>query len=299
MNKSTQKKVEPTQEPEIHSHEQHEHSHEHTHNPSEAAHSHGHPEHTSHNTKRKQYGKILTVRALSGLSGDMMVCGLAHMANLNQKNINDMLELLELEQVKGSVVLETKSINAICGLHANVNLPYEHAHRNLEDIQKIIENSRLGQKAKKLALQTFHLLATAEAKVHGKDPKEVTFHEVGALDSIVDICLACAIFAFIAPSKFVCSPLPLADGSVYCAHGHIPTPAPAVLELLQDVAVCSFRGKGETITPTAIALLKTFNAEFDVWPSMVIEQRALVYGTKTFPNVANGAIWAYGKGFDM
>ena len=93
----------------------------------------------------------------------------------------------------------------------------------------------------------------------------------------------------------MCSPLPLADGGVHCAHGWLPTPAPAVLELLRDVPVCGFAGKGETVTPTAIALLKALGVSFGPWPSMRIERRALVYGGRVFPDAPNGAVWACGS----
>ncbi len=241
-------------------------------------------------------GKILTVRALSGLSGDIILTGLSAMSGTNTAGLNDLLLKLKLPNLENCLEITTKYVNAIQGLYTKIDLPHEHSHRTLLDIEKIIEQSELSAEAKSLSLSCFSLLAEAEAKIHGKHKSDVTFHEVGALDSIIDICLSCALFAQISPDHFISSPLPLADGSIYCAHGHIPSPAPAVLELLANVSVTSFAGKGETITPTAIALLKTFNVEFDLWPQMKIEKTAIAYGTKVFANVANGSVWAFGQG---
>ena len=90
------------------------------------------------------------------------------------------------------------------------------------------------------------------------------------------------------------SPLPIADGEVVCAHGVIPVPAPAVLELLEGIPVRPFSGEGETVTPTAIALLRSLGATFGPWPAMLVEKRALVYGSRVFANAPNGTIFACG-----
>lgn len=272
-------------------HEQH-HKHQH--------HEHHHAHDCSSKQSNSKTDKVLTIRALSGLSGDIILCGLAQMTKSSNQDLNDLIQDIKLTilgpRTKDDFYIEIieKTVNTISGYHAKVNIPHEHAHRTLADILTIIDKSNLDQNAKTLAQKAFSILGKAEAQVHGKSEENVTFHEVGALDSILDICLACALFAKLNPQKTVCSPLPLADGSVYCAHGLIPTPAPAVLKLLEGVPVCQFGANGETITPTAIALLKAFGVEFSLWPSMVIENQALIYGTKTFKGVANGAIWAYG-----
>ena len=125
-------------------------------------------------------------------------------------------------------------------------------------------------------------------------PEAVRFHEVGALDSILDICMACVLFTRISPARFVVSPLPIADGEVVCAHGVIPVPAPAVLELLEGIPVRPFSGEGETVTPTAIALLRSLGAMFGPWPAMLVEKQALVYGSRVFANAPNGTIFACG-----
>lgn len=270
-----------------HSHEHH--SHEHTHH--EHAHEHTH-EH--HHPARKQDEKILCIRPQSGLSGDMFLCGLASLLELSQEQINEYLKTLNLPQLENCLTLQNRFVNGIRGKNADVNVAHEHSHRTLLDILDIINKSSMQDKAKELACAAFTLLAEAEGAVHGKEAKDVTFHEVGALDSILDICLTCAFFVELNPAIFICGPLPLADGSIHCAHGIIPSPAPAVLSLLNDVAVCSFSGSGETITPTAIALLKALQAKFGKWAAMKVEKNVLVYGSKIFENAPNGSIFALG-----
>lgn len=239
-------------------------------------------------------GSVVTVRAVSGLSGDMMLTGLALMSRAEQRDLDEQLEAVGLSALKGCAALERREVNGVWGWGCRVNLPHEHAHRSLHEINRILDASRLEPEARELARKTFALLGEAEGAVHGKPASAVCFHEVGALDSLLDICLVCALYVRLAPGRLVCSPLPLADGSVCCAHGRLPVPAPAVLELLRNVPVCGFSGSGETVTPTALALLLALEADFGPWPAMVVQERALVYGSRVFPDAPNGAVWAFG-----
>jgi uncharacterized protein (DUF111 family) len=236
---------------------------------------------------------VLTIRANSGLSGDMLLAGLLKMTKLDEAEVEALLVAI-MPELSGVLRLVRKQVNHIGGWHAEVNLPHQHEHRTLADITALIKASGMGEEAKRLATETFTLLARAEGAVHEKRPEDVHFHEVGALDSILDICLSCELFAKLAPARFVASPLPMADGFVACAHGVIPVPAPAVLELLEGIPVRPFAGRGETVTPTAIALLRALGAEFGPWPAMRVEERALVYGGKIFEDAPNGAIFAFG-----
>ena len=115
-----------------------------------------------------------------------------------------------------------------------------------------------------------------------------------SLDSILDICLASQLFHELNPGWFVVSPLPVCDGSIACAHGVIPCPAPAVTELLEGIPVRPFSGEGETVTPTGLALLRAMGAEFGPWPAMRIVRMARVYGNTVFPGAPNGALFAFG-----
>ena len=276
-----------------HTHEDtHEHGHGHKHCHGHAhdhAHGHGHAETPAGN------GKVLTVRAVAGLSGDMMLAGLARMAELTAEELTALTEELRLPALKGVVRLEERAVSAVNGWGCRIELPHEHAHRTLRDIEGIIAASDMPNAAKIRSQRAFAILAQAEADVHGKTPAEVAFHEVGALDSILDTCLVCRIFTLIEPGRFVCSPLPMADGVIRCAHGHMPSPAPAVLRLLENVPVCGFAGQGETVTPTALSLLKALDAEFGPWPDMWVQKTTISYGGKVFSNAPNGAVWALGR----
>ncbi|WP_459855758.1 nickel pincer cofactor biosynthesis protein LarC [Humidesulfovibrio idahonensis] len=272
-------------------HEHHDHGHEHKHE-HKHEHEYGHDHHHGH-SHGHHAPSVLTIRANSGLSGDMLLAGLLNMTEVDEAETVAMLAAI-MPELAGSVRLVRKQVNHIGGWHAEVNLPHQHEHRTLADITALINACGMTDAAKGLATETFTLLARAEGAVHEKKPEDVHFHEVGALDSILDISLTCELFAKLSPARFVVSPLPLADGFVACAHGIIPVPAPAVLELLQGIPVRPFAGQGETVTPTAIALLRALGAEFGPWPAMRVDRRALVYGGKIFEDAPNGAIFAYG-----
>jgi len=131
-----------------------------------------------------------------------------------------------------------------------------HRHRNLNDIYAIIDASSLGEDIRALSRKIFFLLAAAEASVHGKDINEVHFHEIGAVDSIVDIVSFAICFQMLRPDRVWSSPVNLGSGFVRCAHGLLPVPAPAVAELARGVPVYSSAPPRELATPTGMAILK-------------------------------------------
>ena len=131
-------------------------------------------------------------------------------------------------------------------------------------------------------MAVFELLAAAEGKVHGKDPEDVHFHEVGALDSIADIVAAASAFYQVAADEAWCSPVHVGSGTVRCAHGLLPVPAPATLELLRGVPVYSDGVVGELTTPTGAALLRHFCQGFCAMPPVVVEAVGYGAGTKDF-----------------
>lgn len=271
----------------------HDHFAEHVHpDHDHSAHHHHHEHHEQENGQ-----KILTIRLHSGIAGDMFLCGLMCMLGMNNEEADSVLNGI-FSELKGSVLLEDKFVGGIRGSFCRVKLPYEHEHRRLSDVRAIIEKAQMSDKAKELALKTFGFVAEAEGIVHGLPPEEVTFHEVGALDSILDICFNCELFTRLNPDRLIVSPLPIADGHIHCAHGVIPSPAPAVQALLVGIPVRPFSAEGETVTPTGIALLKAFGAEFGPWPQMIIEKIETVYGTYVYEGVPNGATFALGKSFE-
>ncbi|MBO4336394.1 MAG: LarC family nickel insertion protein [Desulfovibrio sp.] len=253
----------------------------------------GHAVHRTCAVKPKEPVRLLTIRSHAGLSGDMLLAGLWRICAMSNESVNALLAKI-LPNLAGSVQLVRREIAHVGGWQVRVSLPEEHEHRNCADILAIIASSGLGEQAADWARQTFELLARVEGEVHGLAPDKVHFHEVGALDSILDICLACELLARLAPARLVLSPLPVADGFVRCAHGLMPVPAPAVLRLLEGLRVTSFAGSGETLTPTAAALLHVWPVEFGPWPAMQVEKTALVYGSREFRDLPNGASFALG-----
>lgn len=241
--------------------------------------------------------RLLVIRAPSGLSGDMLVSGLAALADLDEAAFAAALAKLGLAELAGAVRVVPRALEGIAGVGLETDLPHQHEHRHLGDILAIIAASGLRQAAKAAASRAFTLLADAEAAVHGQTPADVHFHEVGALDSILDVCLACELFTTLAPARFVCSPLPVCDGSVRCAHGLLAAPAPAVLHLLAGVPIYGIDSCGETVTPTAAALLKALGAHFGPWPPMVLSRHTRAFGGRVLPNVPNGAVFALGRAF--
>lgn len=158
----------------------------------------------------------------------------------------------------------------------------QQEHRGLAEIRRLVRESGIPAQVAEDALSVFALLARAEAKVHGVTPEEVHFHEVGALDSIADIVAAASAFHQIAPDEAWCSPVHVGCGTVRCAHGVLPVPAPATLELLKGVPTYSDGVRGELATPTGVALLRHFCGGFSPMPPLVVEAVGHGAGSKDF-----------------
>lgn len=171
--------------------------------------------------------------------------------------------------------------------HESDNYHTHHVHRNLKDIETIIINSSLNNRVKKLSLAIFMKVAGAEAKVHGKPLHEVHFHEVGAVDSIVDIVGAAVCIDYLKVDKIMASSVQVGGGFVKCAHGIIPVPAPATVEILKDIPVKSGIVPFETTTPTGAAILAANVAVFTDQMDFSIEKTGYGIGHRELeiPNV--------------
>src|SRR5271166_4370638 len=161
------------------------------------------------------------------------------------------------------------------GSHDNQHQHHiEHGHvhgRRLRDILKIIAAVAISERAHQLANEMFLALATAEARVHSVGIEDIHFHEVGAADAIVDIVCAAVGAEALAVDEFVCSPLNVGGGTVVCAHGTFPVPAPATVELLKGAPVYSSGVQAELVTPTGAAIAATLATRFSAFPEMKIE----------------------------
>lgn len=179
---------------------------------------------------------------------------------------------------------EAKHSNAESHIHHH---EHTHEHRNLKSIKKIINDAPYNENIKKLSMDMFMEVAIAEAKIHGKTIDEVHFHEVGAVDSIVDIIGAAICIDYLKVDKIISSPVELGGGFVKCAHGVIPVPAPATVEILKDTIVTIGKVNSETTTPTGAAILKANVNEFTKKLDFNIIKTGYGLGTKDFdiPNM--------------
>ncbi len=164
---------------------------------------------------------------------------------------------------------------------------HDHPHRGLREIRAIIGRAEIPARAKERALAIFQSLGKAEAKIHNKDLDSVHFHEVGAVDAIVDIVCAAVGAESLGVEKWLCSPLNVGSGVVQCAHGTLPVPAPATLELLKNVPVYSSGIQRELVTPTGAAIAKTLVARFGELPGIRISSVGYGAGARNLRDSAN------------
>jgi pyridinium-3,5-bisthiocarboxylic acid mononucleotide nickel chelatase len=226
----------------------------------------------------------LFLEPVGGIAGDMFLAACIDLG-ISVPQLESALRSLDVPGWK----LEIKKAerHAIIGTHVNVLLdsPEEHAHRSYTDIAALIAKSKLSDVAKVNALNVFRIIGEAEAHIHGVTLNEIHFHEVGAVDSIVDICGAAVALDLLGNPKVFTRAPPMGSGTIQIAHGTVPIPVPATLEILRDRPV-KFEGVGELTTPTGAALLKAF-AEFRTPISFTPSKIGYGAGTKDFKDRAN------------
>jgi uncharacterized protein (TIGR00299 family) protein len=229
--------------------------------------------------------KTLYFDCFAGASGDMIMGALVA-AGVDPQELKDQLSLLGVQGY--TIDFETVNRSGIGATYARVQTAHEHAHRHLSDILKIIYESRLSASVKDRAAKIFSRLAEAEARVHNQPIERVHFHEVGALDAIIDVVGAAICFDLLGIQHFVSSALHVGSGVVEMDHGRFPVPPPAVTELLKGVPFYSTDIKGELLTPTGAAIITTVCSEFGALPQLKLEQTGYGAGTREyekFPNV--------------
>ena len=193
------------------------------------------------------------------------------------------------------LIAEHVEVNGVAALRANVGYPAEHFHRTFGDIRALIEGAGLPERASLRALDAFRRLAVAEGAVHDMDPEEVTFHEVGAVDSIVDVVGSCVALELLDAASVSCGPLPMGTGLADTAHGLIPVPGPATLEILKGSRVRWTDEPRETATPTGAALMAsiTGGAFTDAAPPMTLQSVGYGAGTarsRSAPNLLRAVV---------
>src|SRR2546423_6853782 len=186
--------------------------------------------------------RTLYFDCFAGASGDMILGALVA-AGLEPQALTDQLQLLGVPGWK--IDFETVDRSGISSTYARVQTAQEHVHRHLSDILKIIYGSGLKQTVKDRAALIFSRLAEAESRVHNQPGEKIHFHEVGAIDAIIDVCGAAIGFDLLGIETFISSPLRIGFGMAQMAHGRFPIPPPAVAELLRDKPIYAGDIEGE------------------------------------------------------
>ncbi|MBR9980021.1 MAG: nickel pincer cofactor biosynthesis protein LarC, partial [Desulfatitalea sp.] len=212
--------------------------------------------------------RVAYLDCFSGISGDMTLGALVHLG-VPAEWLEETLRALPLKDFE--IGTETVMRSGIQAVRVHVRIAETHHHRGLGDIENLIGQSALAGRVKDRSLTIFNRLAEAEARIHGCTKAQVHFHEVGAVDAIVDIVGACLGFEYLAIDRLIASPLPMGRGFVTCAHGVLPLPAPATLEILKGVPVYGDDAALELVTPTGAAIVAGMADAFQAMPAMRID----------------------------
>ena len=247
---------------------------------------------------------LLAIDPIGGIAGDMCLAALLHLGDQlgrgNELRTALGAGLRALADAAGASGIDLASVelretlvevNGIRALHVDVLLPEavaarEPHHRPWRDIRDLLGRAQLAEGARTRALRTFAALAEAEGRVHGVAPEAVEFHEVGGLDAIVDVTGTAILLEALAPARVVCLPMPAGGGTARSAHGMIPLPAPATLELLRGRALRS-SGPGERTTPTGAALAVSLADALPQLPDLTLLATGYGAGSKRWEDAPN------------
>ncbi|CCO08666.1 nickel pincer cofactor biosynthesis protein LarC [Desulforamulus hydrothermalis] len=212
--------------------------------------------------------KIAYLDCFAGISGDMFLGALLDLG-VDPEALRQDLSRLAIQ----GFTVNTRKVTR-CGISATkveIKVTEEQPHRHLSDILNLLEHSRLAEEVKQQAGHIFIQLAAAEGKIHGCPPEKVHFHEVGAVDSIIDIVGTLICLKKLGISEIYCSPLNVGSGTVHCAHGIMPVPAPATAEILLHVPIYTAGPAVELVTPTGAVLAKCLAKGFGPMPAMILK----------------------------
>jgi uncharacterized protein (TIGR00299 family) protein len=231
----------------------------------------------------------LYLDCIGGVAGDMLLASLIDAgAALDAVRSGLPIRGLDLRTER----VERQGLSALA---LTVHSSEDHAHRTWRDVRSLVDSGSMPDRARQRAHAAFALLAEAEGRVHGVSPDQVTFHEVGALDAIADICGVALALEELGIDDVVCSPLPLGRGLARGSHGLLPLPAPATVELLRGAKVYGVDAVGETVTPTGAALVASLATSFGPSPPMTLVASGFGAGSwdpDHVPNVVRSLIGA-------
>ncbi len=226
--------------------------------------------------------KIAYFDCFSGISGDMCLGALVS-AGVDFDLLSQTLNRLP---ITGYQIRQEKiKVQGIAATNIHVDLLEEkQPSRNLKDLMDIIQHSELPLEVKEKSEAVFQHLARAEAQVHGTTVEKIHFHEVGAIDAIVDIIGTIAGLHFLHIDALYASPLPMSNGFIHCQHGILPSPAPATLELLRHAPIYGTNIQQEMVTPTGAAILTALTPNFTPFPAMYLENIGYGAGKTKLPH---------------
>ena len=242
--------------------------------------------------------KTLYIDCSMGAAGDMLTAALlellpdpdGYVKKLNDLNIPGVKIVREATEKCGITATHMKvlidGVEEHEGMHEHHDHVHhehhEHHHASMQDIQDIINSLDIPQKVKYDASTIYALIADAESRVHGKPIEQIHFHEVGSMDAVADVVSVCCLMNEIEPAEVVVSPIHVGSGTVKCAHGTLPVPAPATAELLREFPIYSGDIKGELCTPTGAAIIKYYSTRIGEMPVMTVKGIGYGAGTKDF-----------------
>jgi uncharacterized protein (TIGR00299 family) protein len=244
----------------------------------------------SNNSNPEQTARVLFIEPFSGISGDMLLGALLNLG-VDLNRLEQELRQLPLRGYRLSLTscsragIQAAKFDVHCDEHDGHG--HHHHHRSYMDIRAMIEASGLSDWVKQKSIGAFHKLAEAEGKIHARPPEEVHFHEVGAVDSIVDMVGAVIALEELMPVRVLAAEVNVGQGTLECRHGKYPAPGPATLELLKGVPIYASSSSGELTTPTGAALLVTMAEQYGPRPSMRIERIGYGAGGRDIPGAAN------------
>jgi uncharacterized protein (TIGR00299 family) protein len=231
--------------------------------------------------------KALYLDCFAGISGDMLVGALFELVPDADRFKAALAGMTKLSPDDYEVRFEKGVKNGITGTHFHVHTHEHHPHRGLHEIEEIVPTRALPPRTQRVDSRAFALLPEAVAKVHGTTPDKIHFHEVGAIDSILDIVGAYILFDRLGWPRVFCSPINVGSGTVKCAHGVLPVPAPATEILLHGLPVYSQGEPMERTTPTGARLARCLADGFSAVPEGTIEASGYGLGTRETPDLPN------------
>jgi uncharacterized protein (TIGR00299 family) protein len=242
----------------------------------------------SNKSNLERTARVLFIEPFSGISGDMLLGALLDLG-VDLTRLEENLRQLPLRGYRLSLTSCSRAgIQAAkFEVHCEEHDGHGHHHRSYRDIRAMIEASGLSDWAKQKSIEAFHKLAVAEGRIHDRPPEEVHFHEVGAVDSIVDMVGAVIALEELMPVRVIAAEVNVGQGTLECRHGKYPAPGPATLELLKGVPIYASSSHGELTTPTGAALLVTMAEHYGPRPLMRIERIGYGAGGRDIPGAAN------------